>query len=75
MPSISDIFAEVTSAITAFIGSLGQAMTSVTSLFWDATANSGAGEFTFLGVLILIGVGAGLVYLAYRVIKGLLHRV
>jgi len=71
MPSISEIFNEVTSVITNFIGSLGQAFNSVTALFWDSTA----GAFTFLGVLILIGVGAGLVYLAYRVIKGLMHRV
>ena len=69
MPSVSDIFSQVTSSITAFIGSLGNAFTSVTSLFY---AN---GQFTFLGVLILIGVGVGLVYGAYRLIKGLLHRV
>lgn len=72
MPTISDIFSQVTSAISAFIGSLGQAFQSVTALFWTSGDNAGP---TFLGVLILIGVGAGLVYMAYRVIKGLLHRV
>lgn len=73
MPSIQEIFAEVTAAINGFIGSLGDAMNSVTSLFWDATATTP--HFTFLGVLILIGVGVGLVYGCYRLIKGLLHRV
>lgn len=75
MPSISEIFAEITSAITSFVGSLGQAMQSVTALFYTPGTGSDPGQFTFLGVLILIGVGAGLVYLCYRVIKGLLHRV
>lgn len=72
MPSISELFAQVTSAVTGFIGSLGQAFTSVTSLFWTTGENAGP---TFLGVLILIGVGVGLVYGAYRIIKGLMHRV
>lgn len=72
MPSISDIFSYVTQAITSFVGSLGQAFTSVTALFWNTGENAGP---TFLGVLILIGVGVGVVYGAYRIIKGLMHRV
>lgn len=72
MPTISDLFSQVTSAITAFIGSLGQAFNSVTALFWTTGENAGP---TFLGVLVLIGVGVGLVYGAYRIIKGLMHRI
>lgn len=72
MPSISDLFAQVTSAITAFIGSLGQAFTEVGGLFWTTGTNAGP---TFLGLLVLIGVGVGLVYGAYRIIKGLMHRI
>lgn len=73
MPSISDIFTEVSTAIQGFIGSLSSAMKAVTDLFWDSTATTPG--FTFLGVLVLIGVGVGLVYGCYRIIKGLLHRV
>lgn len=73
MPSIQDLFAQVTAAINAFIGSLGDAFTQVTALFWDSTASTPGP--TFLGLLVLIGVGVGLVYAAYRVIKGLLHRI
>lgn len=69
MPSIADIFSEVTQAITAFVGSLGTAFTQVTSLFYAD------GAWTFLGVLVLIGVGVGILYGVYRIIKGLLHRV
>lgn len=72
MPNISDLFAQVTSAITAFVSSLGQAFTAVTQLFWTTGENAGP---TFLGLLVLIGVGVGLVYGAYRIIKGLMHRI
>lgn len=75
MPSISDIFTEIATAITNFITTLASAFNGVTTLFWDASANSNAGGFTFLGVLVLIGCGCGLVYGAYRIIKGLMHRV
>ena len=73
MPSISEIFQEVTQAVNAFVSSLGDAMTSVTALFYTPGNGTTAGSFTFLGVLILIGVGVGLVYGCYRLIKGFLH--
>lgn len=72
MPSISDLFSQVTQAITAFLGSLGTAFTNVTALFWTTGENAGP---TFLGLLVLIGVGVGLVYGVYRIIKGLMHRI
>lgn len=72
MPSISELFAQITQAITAFVGSLGQAFTSVTALFWTTGENAGP---TFLGLLVLIGVGVGILYGAYRIIKGLMHRI
>lgn len=72
MPSIADLFAEISSAITSFMGALGSAFNAVTALFWTTGTNSGP---TFLGLLVLIGVGVGLCYGAYRVIKGLLHRI
>ena len=73
MPSISDLFAQVTAAISAFLGSLGTAFTSVTQLFW-VTEGTSQGP-TFLGLLVLIGVGVGIVYGCYRIIKGLMHRI
>lgn len=74
MPSISEIFAEITSAVTSFTQTLSGAFNGITSLFYTAGQGSDPGQFTFLGVLVLIGCGVGLVYLVYRIIKGLMHR-
>lgn len=68
---VSDIFEVIADAITNFATALGSAITSVTSMFYTTGENAG---LTFLGTLILIVVGVGLVYWAFRLIKGLLHR-
>lgn len=75
MPQVSDIFGVINSVITAFGSTLSTAFNAVTALFWTPGSGSDAGSFTFLGILVLIGVGVGLIYLGYRVIKGLMHRV
>lgn len=71
---IAQIFETISTAITQFASSVGNAVSGVASLFYDPTANSGAGEITFLGTLALIGVGAGLVYWAFRLVKGLISQ-
>ena len=63
---ISAMFTEVAAAITSFSTVLAQSVTNVTALFYDATNG-----ITPLGSLLLIGVGVGLVYFAFRLIKGL----
>lgn len=65
---ISDIFTSVGNAITAFSGSLASSVSSITSMFYDATNG-----LTFLGVLLTIAMGVGLVYWAFRVIRGLIR--
>lgn len=67
---ISSIFSTIGEAITAFIGNLTSAITSISALFY----NSEAGTMTFLGTLLLIAAGIGLVYWAFRLIKGLIKR-
>lgn len=68
---ISDIFQAVSDAVTAFASALASSITSVTSMFYTTGDNGG---LTVLGTLILIVVGVGLVYWAFRLIKGLLRR-
>lgn len=68
---ISDIFQAVSDAVTAFASALASSITSVTSMFYTTGENGG---LTVLGTLILIVVGVGLVYWAFRLIKGLLRR-
>lgn len=69
---INAIFGAVTEAVTSFAQSVGNAVTSVASMF--VTENSGTYSLTMLGTLLLIAVGAGLVFWAFRLIKGLIKR-
>lgn len=67
---VAQIFQEIAAAITAMLSALTSAITGVTSLFYDSTNG-----MTFLGVLLLIAVGVGIVYWAFNLIKGLVRRV
>lgn len=69
---ISTIFETITQAISAFAGSLTSAVTSVAALFYTPGAEGAAGQMTFLGTLVLIGVGVGVVYWVFRLIRGLI---
>jgi len=69
---INAIFGAVTDAITAFASCVGDSVTSVTSMF--ITESSGTYSLTVLGTLLLIAVGVGLVFWAFRLIKGLVKR-
>lgn len=66
---VSAIFTEVSNAITAFTSALSNAVGGVTSMFYDTTDG-----LTVLGSLLLIAVGVGIVYWAFRLIKGLIRR-
>lgn len=71
MPTISQMFGVVADALQAFATTLGSAFSSVTALFWDSTASAP----TFLGMLSLAVLGAGLIYLAFNLIRGLIRRI
>lgn len=68
---VSDIFSIITSAVTSFVGSVTAGVNGLIPLVYDATANSGAGEFTFVGTMLLIAIGVALVYWCFRLIRGL----
>ena len=70
MEIITTIFNSVGTAINAFSGSLSYALTSITGMFYSAESG-----LTFLGVLLTIAMGVGLVYWGFKLIKGLIkHR-
>lgn len=75
MPSATELFTIIGQAITGFMTNLGNAFSSVTQLFWTAGEGSSAGSPTFLGLLTLLGIGVGLCYLAFRLIKGAVQRL
>lgn len=71
---VADIFETITQAITNFASSLGSAVTSVASMFYTPANGSDPGQLTFLGTLLLIAVGIGVVYWVFRLIRGLIAR-
>lgn len=69
MGIVTDVFEVVGQALTEFVGALGDGITSVTALFYNTESG-----FTFLGVLLLISAGIGLVYFIVRLIMRLVAR-
>lgn len=63
---VSAIFTGITSAVTAFIGTMNSGITSMLALFYDTTDG-----LTVLGTLTVIVVGVSLVYFLLRFIMGL----
>lgn len=65
---VTEIFDEAGHAVTGFTGVLNDGMSGVTQLFY---AN---GQLTVLGTLLVVGIGVGVVYFGFRLIRSLLHR-
>lgn len=72
MEIITLIFQAIGQAVTSFAQALASSVTSVTSMFYTAGSGSDPGSLTFLGVLLCIAGGVGLVYFAYKTIRGLI---
>lgn len=71
MNIISDLFTAVGSAISSFAQALSTGITSVTSMFYTTGENGG---LTFLGSLLAIALGVGVVYWVFGLIRGLIAR-
>ena len=61
----------LSSVVESFGGVLGKVFTGITSIFYDATG----GQLTFLGIILLISVGASLVYWGFKLISSLITKV
>lgn len=62
----------LSSIVESFGGVLGKVFTGITSIFY--TADNG-GQLTFLGIILLISVGASLVYWGFKLIQSLISKV
>lgn len=72
---VGTIFSEIANAISEMLSALTNAISGVTELFYVApTGTETTGHMTFLGVLLLIAVGVGIVYWAFNLIRGLVRR-
>lgn len=67
---VSAIFESIGSVITAFAGVIGNGFTALLEIFYS-TSGTNAG-LTPIGILSLIGVGMGLVYWAFNLVRGLI---
>lgn len=68
---IEAIMSTLSSVVESFGGVLGKVFTGITSIFYDASG----GQLTFLGIILLISVGASLVYWGFKLISSLITKV
>lgn len=66
---VTELWTIISEVLTGFITALVSAFNGITEIFYDATEG-----FTFLGQLLLIGLGMGIVYFAFRFIRNLIRR-
>ena len=72
---IDAIMSTLSTIVENFGNVLGKVFNGITSIFYTAGASDGQGQLTFLGIILLISVGASLVYWAFKLITSLISRV
>ena len=71
---IEAIMTTLSTIVENFGNVLGKVFNGVTSIFYTQAAE-GQGQLTFLGIILLISVGASLVYWGFKLITSLISRV
>ena len=72
---IDAIMSTLSTIVENFGNVLGKVFNGVTSIFYTPGASGEAGQLTFLGIILLISVGASLVYWAFKLITSLISKV
>ena len=72
---IDAIMSTLSTIVENFGNVLGKVFNGVTSIFYTAGADGAQGQLTFLGIILLISVGASLVYWAFKLITSLISKV
>lgn len=68
---VNAVMTTLSSIVESFGGVLGKMFTGVSAIFFNAES----GELNFLGVILLISVGASLVYWGFKLIQSLLVKI
>lgn len=68
---IDAIVGAITDWVDAFITLIVDVFTNLTPIFWTPGVSPDPGELTLVGVLALMSVAVGLIYLGLRFIMGL----
>lgn len=71
---VSTIFEVIGQAVTSFVSVLSNGVSAITPMFYTAADGNNPASMTFLGTLLLIAAGIGIVYWAFRLIRGLVYR-
>lgn len=66
---VTEIFETITDIITSFLGTLTSSLGEVVKVFYTAGVGSEPGQLTFIGILALLGVGVGLVWTIFGLVR------
>lgn len=67
---VTQIFSTIGEVITEFAKVLGNGFTNLLEIFYKSGEGGG---LTPVGILSLIGLGVGIVYWAFRLVRSLIH--
>lgn len=71
---ITEFVEEMVSGISGFITGIADGMVDlVEKLFWDPTLNTGAGGFTTVGLVIILGVAISVAYWVFGQVRRLIR--
>lgn len=65
---VTELWSIIAEVVTGFIGSIVSAFTGLTEVFYTTEG------FTVIGQLLLIGLGMGIIYFAFRFITNLVRK-
>lgn len=68
---VAELWSIISEVVTGFISAIVSAFSGITDIFYTEGVDGG---FTVIGQLLLIGLGMGLVYFAFRFIRNLIKR-
>lgn len=72
---VETILSTIADVATQFGAVLTGVVQSAAALFYTPGAEGANGELTFVGVLLIIAVGSGLLFWAINLIRGLITRI
>lgn len=68
---LAEILSTISTVVTGAAGWLVAAFKAIVGVFWDSTANNGAGAMTEIGILAIVGFGVALVLIVLNRVFGL----
>lgn len=69
---VADIFGVIAQTVSEFVNTLVSGVNALIPMIYTAPSGSNtSGSLTFVGTLLLIAVGMGIVYWIFRLLRGL----